>query len=89
MFSGSDNIINIILYNRQANMSLHQVSIYDMSGKFDNNIGIILNTLFNSEYTQLISSECSANLTVSRSIYPSSEGLLMAQFLSDTLFTFI
>ena len=70
-------------------MSLHQVSIYDMSGEFDNNIGIILNTLFDGEYTQLISSECSANPTVSRSIYPSSEGLLMTRFLSDMLFTFI
>ena len=70
-------------------MSLHQVSIYNMSSKFDNNIGIILNTLFDGEYTQLISSECSANLTVLQIIYPSSEGLLMAHFLSDTLFTFI
>ena len=59
-------------------MSIHQVSIYDMSGEFNNNIGIILNTLLDGEYTQLISSECLANPTVSQSIYPSLEGLLMA-----------
>ena len=31
-------------------MSLHQVSIYNMSGELDNNIGIIINTLFDGEY---------------------------------------